>query len=162
MCRIQTGKLEIVMEKTNICDLVKETLERLNVHFQNANLDIPAVNECNDADVIINKMRIEQVITNLLNNAIRYGEGKPISVTVGEDQNFVVVSVQDSGRGISERIKDKIFNRFERGVNSKEISGLGLGLFISRQIIHAHKGEIWVESQLGKGAHFIFKLPKSN
>lgn len=104
-------------------------------------------------------MRIEQVVSNVINNAIRYGQGKPISISVTKHETHVTISVKDQGIGISKDDLNRIFQRFERGGYSKEITGLGLGLFICEQIVVAHGGHIRVESKLHEGSTFHIDLP---
>jgi signal transduction histidine kinase len=106
------------------------------------------------------RIRLEQVFTNLLTNAIRYGKGRPVTITLAGESNFVRGDVKDQGIGIAEDAKTIIFDRFERAISASEVSGLGLGLFIAQQIVEAHQGKIWVESELGKGATFTVELPK--
>jgi signal transduction histidine kinase len=105
------------------------------------------------------KARTEQVITNLLSNAIKYGNGRPILIDVHEEVGRAVLLVQDQGMGIPIEDQARIFHRFERAVSAKEYSGLGLGLFIARQIVEAHGGMITVESEIGQGAIFRVELP---
>lgn len=106
------------------------------------------------------KYRIEQVVTNLISNAIKYGNSSPITLRVFKDGAYGVITVKDSGPGISEKDQRKIFNRYERGVNDQSNSvGLGLGLYISRQIADMHQGLLKVESKLGEGALFTLRLP---
>ena len=106
-------------------------------------------------------MRIEQVLCNLLQNALKYGQGKNVLVTVEDKGASLLFSVKDDGMGISRKHQGRIFDRFQRAVNANEISGLGLGLFISQKIVKAHEGKIWVESELGKGSCFSVLFPKS-
>jgi signal transduction histidine kinase len=107
------------------------------------------------------RIRMEQVITNLLTNAIRYGGGQPIAVRVAEAGERVRLEVIDRGVGIAPENHERIFERFERVVNPSEASGLGLGLFIARQIVRAHGGDVRVESQLGHGSNFIVEIPRT-
>lgn len=158
--RIRTGKLETIKEDLNFCELVKECIQRLDQQFINASYQIPDIPRCENTFGHWDRMRIEQVITNLLTNAIRYGNKKPIHVSVDSDDKSVRLTIKDQGIGISEEDKKIIFNRFERAINSNEVSGLGLGLFIAKQIVTAHGGEIWVESEIGKGSSFTVQLPK--
>jgi len=103
--------------------------------------------------------RIEQVITNLLANAIKFGKGLPIDVTVSQSGNHARLVISDHGIGIAEEHLSKIFERFERGVPSSHFGGLGLGLAIVREIVTAHGGTVKVDSTLGKGAVFTVELP---
>lgn len=158
--RIRTGRLTLIKESFDLCELTTEILERLREQFANAHYEFPTIVLCKHAHGEWDKMRIEQVIINLLTNAIRYGMGKPIHIAIEADDNTVRFTIEDKGMGIDHKDREKIFHRFERAISANEISGLGLGLFISKQIILAHKGEIWVESMLGNGSTFIFELPK--
>lgn len=98
-------------------------------------------------------------MTNLISNAFKYGEGKPVEVILKCDQEAFTLEVRDQGRGIPEDFKNRIFERFERVGDAKQISGLGLGLFIVKELVEAHQGSIWVESELGKGSSFFVKFP---
>lgn len=104
--------------------------------------------------------RLEQILTNLLTNAIKYGKGKPVKVEQYTDEaNRLIIRVIDQGIGISDENKYRIFQKFER-VNYKDIvGGLGLGLYIVRQIVAAKNGEIRVESKVGEGSTFTVILP---
>jgi signal transduction histidine kinase len=101
------------------------------------------------------------VITNLLTNALRYGGGKPIVVTVGarEQEREAFVSVRDQGQGIAPRDQERIFEQFERAEGGAQVAGLGLGLYIARQIAQAHQGRLEVRSAPGQGSEFILSLP---
>lgn len=108
------------------------------------------------------RTRIEQIISNLVSNALKYGEHKPVSVSVERDEvhGTIRLLVRDQGPGIRTGMQEKIFERFERsGVSGKKISGLGLGLYICRQIVEAHGGQIKVESESGRGSTFTVELP---
>ena len=104
-------------------------------------------------------LRLEQVVTNLLTNALRYGGGKPVEVRLSAESGQAVLSVRDHGPGIALQDQDRIFRQFERGSGSEGVQGLGLGLFISRQIVDAHGGRIELRSVFGEGAEFIVRLP---
>ena len=105
---------------------------------------------------------MEQVIINLLSNAIKYGKDGPILIELKGTTDSVELKVKDFGIGVSDENQKKIFDRFDRGsMESNGIGGLGLGLYISKEIVTTHKGNIWVESQLGEGSTFCVKLPKS-
>ncbi|HVH44540.1 MAG TPA: ATP-binding protein, partial [Labilithrix sp.] len=107
--------------------------------------------------------RIEQVVTKLLANATKYGQGKPISVSVSESdadgRHHAILSVEDHGVGIAEKDQSRIFETFERAVSTRHFGGLGLGLYVSRRIVEAHGGSLHVESQPGEGATFTLELP---
>ena len=105
------------------------------------------------------RVRVAQVIKNLLLNAAQYGRKLPVDVTVWADCNRARVSVRDRGIGIAEEDRGRIFGQFERSVSGDKFNGLGLGLFTSRQIALAHKGSIDVQSKLDEGSIFTLKLP---
>jgi PAS domain S-box-containing protein len=104
-------------------------------------------------------LRVEQVVTNLVSNAIKYGHGHPIEITTRVEGQLAHLIVQDHGIGIAEEHLSRIFDRFERAVPSTSYAGLGLGLYITQQIVTAHGGSVEVESELGKGSEFHVWLP---
>jgi PAS domain S-box-containing protein len=160
--RIRTGKLKLDRGSHDLGDIVREVVFRLSVLFEAAGLVLPSIlaekNLCGEWD----RFRLEQVIGNLLTNAIRYGQGKPIDISLRKDEGNVVLSVTDRGYGIAKEDLMRIFGRFERAINSSEVSGLGLGLFISKEIVESHGGSIWVQSEVGKGSTFYVTLPLVN
>jgi signal transduction histidine kinase len=106
--------------------------------------------------------RLEQVLGNLLENAVKYSpDGSDISVSVETNDEDVITSVSDRGIGIPADELGQVFERFHRGrqVSSTNYGGLGLGLYISKQIVERHGGSIWVESKEGQGTTFYFSLP---
>jgi signal transduction histidine kinase len=108
------------------------------------------------------RLRLEQVLRNLVDNATKYSpSGTEIHVSVrGEDGDCLVIGVKDQGKGISRDEQSKLFQSFERlAETSTTKPGLGLGLLVCRRLVEAHGGEIWVESELGKGSTFWFTLP---
>jgi signal transduction histidine kinase len=105
------------------------------------------------------EFRIEQVVVNLLTNALRYGSHNPIDVRVYCDGGQARVDVLDHGIGVSEENQKRIFQQFERVSANHVIAGLGLGLFISEQIVAAHGGSISIDSEEGKGSLFRVSLP---
>lgn len=159
--KIEAGKLSMHMERSEICELVGEVHDRLKEQLDAAGCE-SSVDCQGPIHLMIDRFRIEQVITNLLTNAIRYGKGKPVSIRVLQDGSQMVISVTDRGMGIAPENVERIFHRFERAVSANEVSGLGLGLFISGQIVEAHSGKIRVESQLEHGSTFTIELPVEN
>lgn len=104
--------------------------------------------------------RLEQALSNLITNAVKYGDGKPIQITLKASDSEVFLSVQDEGRGIAAEDISKIFMRYTRLGSKNMASGLGLGLYITKNIIEGHGGTITVESNLGHGSKFMIKLPR--
>jgi signal transduction histidine kinase len=156
--RIETGKLTYKFEKVDLSVMVKEIMDRYAEEAKYAktefkqNLQENVVSFCD-------RYRIEQVFINLLSNAIKYGSNNPIEVTVKSEPGKAIIIVKDNGMGIAKEMQSKIFERFERAISSTNISGLGLGLYITKQIIDAHQGSIEVESDLNAGSTFKVCLP---
>ncbi len=156
--RIRTGKLSIRPKRVDLSTLVRDVLHNFSqqIDAAEASVSLDAVQP-----VIGNwdEFRIEQVISNLLTNALRYGAKSPIAVKVYSEGGQALVDVQDQGIGISEENQKRIFQQFERVSARHAVAGLGLGLFISEQIVAAHGGTITVQSRIGEGALFRVCLP---
>jgi PAS domain S-box-containing protein len=159
--RIEAGGLQMEAVPLDLANLIEGVVRRLQAKAPDVtiNLDIPD----NLPTVMADRDRIEEVLQNLLDNAIKYSPREQViwvtSRATGEE---VVVSVADRGMGISLRDQEQIFQRFRRGRDSSTYSlpGTGLGLYISKAIIEAHGGHIWVESTLHEGSKFSFSLPR--
>jgi PAS domain S-box-containing protein len=158
LSQIESGKLSMVREETDLGELVKEVHSRLKEQLDAKGCE-SSLDQVPSAIGWFDRFRIEQVVTNLLTNAGRYGDRKPVRIRVVNLGDLARISVADQGRGIAPENRERIFNRFERAVSADEISGLGLGLYISREIVEAHRGRIWVESELGHGSEFHVELP---
>lgn len=156
--RIRTGKLSIRPNSFDLVQLVSNLLQNFAAQIEAAETTVTF-----EADVPVkgcwDEFRIEQVISNLLTNALRYGGRSPIQVRVYRQGNEARVEVQDHGIGISSENQKRIFQQFERVSAKTVVAGLGLGLFISEQIVAAHGGSIVVESQINEGALFRVCLP---
>lgn len=157
--RLRTGKFNIQPEKFNLTLMLNEVLNRFTPQLQETGTEISLETP---HDVLGNwdRFRLEQVVTNLLTNAMKYGNNNPILMKVLDEGRQVKIIVSDQGRGIADVDMERIFEQFERAITYHEVSGLGLGLYITRQIVEAHKGVIHVKSELGKGTSFIVTLPK--
>lgn len=156
--KIQSGKLQLNIEYLNLAILIREMKES----FLQAHPDhILTIEMPEQSFVNADRMRLEQVMTNLLNNAVKYAPAaKTIELKVQHQDKEILTSVKDFGPGISEENQRHIFSQFYQAKESKDGSaGLGLGLFISKDIIERHGGRIWVESEPGNGATFKFSLP---
>lgn len=157
--RISAGKLLLDREDFDLCALAREVAENFAPAIQHAGcaLVIEAPAAC---FVQADRLRLEQVISNLIANAIKYGDGSPIRVSVTRDDAGAHIAVQDQGIGIPAENQARIFERFERGTSSvHKIGGLGLGLYISKAIVDAHGGHIDVQSAVDQGARFTVTLP---
>lgn len=160
LAQIRIGKLEIKKDHAELSAIVADCISQLSATALRSGNEI-IFERMEMVSGKIDAMRISQVVTNLLTNAMKYGERKPIRVKVfGEKDNGIIV-VQDQGLGIPLEKQDRIFERFERASDDHAVSGLGLGLYISKQIIEAHGGRIFIESALGKGSSFIVKFALS-
>jgi PAS domain S-box-containing protein len=158
VARITAGKLTLNPETQNLAEVVREACERYAVQAAASG----TVLELQAGDAVplrFDRLRIEQVVINILANAMKYAPGEPVTIAVKRTSAGATVSVQDRGPGIAKEHLHRIFDRFERGDTPRNVGGLGLGLYISRQIIEAHGGQLRVESEAGHGATFIFDLP---
>lgn len=158
--RITSGRLVLNKKLVNLSQLVHSILERFQMGQQNK---LPQINFTADSEVTGNwdELKLEQVFLNLLTNAIKYGEGRPIDILVsGTDEKGKLV-VKDYGIGISEENLDRIFDKFERVESINRFPGFGLGLFITKEYVKAHHGTIRVESKAGHGSTFVVELPRN-
>lgn len=158
LTRVQSGKLQYHFTDVNLCEVVTEVCTRLKEQFEHSNIDLE-VNCQKDIHLKVDRERIEQVIINLLTNALKYGKHKPVSVVLEEKTNAAHIQVKDQGMGIKPENQNIIFDRFQRLISPNEISGLGIGLYISKEIVEAHEGKIWVDSDINKGSTFHVELP---
>ena len=154
--RMQVGKFEVHPEASVSLD---EILNKILEQYRSLNVTI---RDQIQSGVVGNwdRIRLQQLFHNLVSNAVRYGKGSPIEVEmklVSDDR--VRVSVLDHGEGISKDEQERIFSRFERGKRSVNYAGMGLGLYVSRQIVNAHQGSIWIEGDVGLGSCFVVELP---
>lgn len=156
--RIDSGKLIFRKDMVNLYDLAHEIREKFSVHFKELNIPFSADFEPG-IEAMIDQTRIEQVLVNILNNAIKYGGKMPVHFSLTRENDKAIFKVIDQGQGISQNHLRSIFKRFERVSVDPNVTGLGLGLFISKTIVDAHRGDIVVESDPGKGSTFSILLP---
>jgi len=158
--KIESGKLPLSFRTFDILDLLNEVIEMMQ--YGNLTHKIKINWDFKELPVYADRQRIEQVIINLISNAIKYSPNADrIIISVSQTDNDVVVSVQDFGIGIKEDQQAHIFSRFYRVEElAPYISGLGIGLYISYDIISRHNGRLYVESKFGTGSTFHFKIPK--
>ncbi len=157
--RIQTGKLTFTKETFRLEELIGETIDELRESVKQRKLHFAT---SSTISVYADKFRIYQVLTNLITNAVKYSpEESEITISLARKDRKCIVSVQDVGIGIAKHEQKKIFDRLYQVTDRKEktFPGLGMGLYISKEIVVRHKGAIWVESQKGKGSTFYFTLP---
>lgn len=158
--RARTGKLAIVPARFDLAASAQAVVEAIQEQA-NASGVVLSLSAPDTLPIVGDEFRIEQVITNLLTNALRYGQGRPVVVTVGEREQEpeAFVSVRDQGMGIAPEDQERIFEQFERTEGAAQVAGLGLGLYIARQIAQAHQGRLEVRSTPGEGSEFILSLP---
>ena len=158
--RIQAGHLVLEPETFDLCEVVRASIDDFH---EEAERDGSAITLHAEGKVVglWDRVRIEQVVVNLLSNALKYGDGKPIDVVVEAKGPSAELTVRDRGIGVSHEKLPQIFERFGRAVSSSHYGGLGLGLYIVRRIVESHGGIIACESTLGEGSVFRVTLPRA-
>jgi signal transduction histidine kinase len=158
VARISSGRMKLELEQVELAGLVREVASRFELEAERAggkldvHLDGPLTGRWD-------RLRLEQVVTNLLSNALKYGPGKPIQVRLEASPELARLTVRDEGIGIEPEHLARIFEKFERAVSDRHYGGLGLGLYITRQIVNALGGRIVVESRPQQGTLFTVELP---
>jgi PAS domain S-box-containing protein len=158
--RVRAGQIHLARQEIDLVACVQVVLARLQGDLASAGIDVtlhapaPVVG-------VWDQSRLEQVVTNLMTNAIKYGERRPVRVTIHAGEVTASLQVQDHGIGMSHELMSRLFNPFERGVPAGQYSGLGLGLYITAQIVRAHGGTISVRSAPAEGTTFTVELPRT-
>ena len=157
--RLESGKIQIDKQLFNVKALIHEVADEMKVTATTHTINI---DECEEVEVSADQDKIQSVISNLISNAVKYSpNGTVVYVGCKSTETEVIVSVRDEGIGIQPADAEKIFNRYYRieNSNTKHISGFGIGLYLSAEIIYRHEGQIWLESEIGNGSTFYFSLP---
>jgi signal transduction histidine kinase len=156
--QLTTGRLQLAFERVDLAALVGEVIvdaeeeaRRMGTPL-NARLEAPLAGS-------FDPVRMAQVVHHLLSNALKFGQGRPVEITLRSQGNTGVLTIVDHGIGIPPSDRARIFERFERAVSARNYGGLGLGLWVTRQIVEAHQGTIHVEDTPGGGATFHIRLP---
>jgi signal transduction histidine kinase len=159
--RIESKTLELKKEIFDLNQTVLQVIDdiKMTISGRRNNIRVVSNTLVDKLEIYADKSRIFQVLSNLIRNSIRFSkeeEGATITVNVGQKEGYAIIEVRDNGRGIHPEIMPRLFTRFA----TKSYQGIGLGLFISKSIVEAHRGRIWAENNTdGKGATFTFTLP---
>lgn len=162
--RIEQGKFTLTLEDVKAADVLKDVVEELKPNAQKNNLDLSFVVAVDDAEIKIKADfgKIRQVFSNLIDNAIKYTPSGFVKVEFKSDGNNALISISDSGVGMSDVTIKNLFQKFSRakGIAKMHTDGSGLGLYVAKQIIDAHHGRVWAESDgENKGSQFYVELP---
>ena len=157
--RVTAGHIDLRLEEVDLSGLVREISAGFEREASSARSALsveapPQLVGCWD------RLRLQQICTNLISNAIRYGAGHPIQVSLSGDEEWATLRVQDQGIGISEADQQRIFERFERGGQRRNLGGFGIGLWIVRENCRALGGEVHVQRRLAEGSTFTVRLPR--
>jgi signal transduction histidine kinase len=156
--RLATGRIDLQTEPVDLAVVVRDVVSTLDAELAVARCTLTLLQH-GETTGSWDRLRVEQICRNILSNAIRFGAGRPIEVSVGGDQDFATVRVRDRGIGIAPDQQSRIFERFERGLERRS-GGFGIGLWIVQNICVAMGGTVSVESEIGEGACFTVMLPR--
>ena len=163
--KLEKKELDIHKENNNIHEIIGDAIEHVNLILEDRSGSITTHFEANRTTVLLNDVHFTNVIVNILDNAIKYSPEKPIINIYTENINdFVIVKIKDNGAGMSKTAQKRIFEKFyrEHTGDLHNVKGHGLGLAYVKRIIEDHNGQIFVESEKGKGSSFIIKVPLIN
>jgi PAS domain S-box-containing protein len=157
--RIRAHQMELEVDTFDLCDLVRDVCARFSAEAERQTVELRL--RCSGPVFgSWDRIRLDQVLTNLISNALKYGRRQPIDVVVESTESEANLVVVDRGIGIAEQDQKRIFQRFERATERATRQSLGLGLFVAKEIVEAHAGHIELESTEGQGSKFIVKLPR--
>jgi signal transduction histidine kinase len=156
---IGSGRIGIHIEPMDLCELVRAVASRFEDHAAEAGSPVTVVAPPS-VEGRWDRGRLDQVLTNLVANAIKYGRGQPITIAVSATERLARIAVIDRGIGVAPEHQARIFERFERAQSVRNYGGFGIGLWIVREIVTALGGSVRVESQPGEGATFVVELPR--
>ncbi len=161
--RIQAGRVEMHTEEKDLAEVVKNTIERIRPSVNGKNVDLVFEKPSEELSKIeIDVSKIENALLNLIDNALKYTKQGEVRLSLKEEESSLLVEIKDTGEGMSKEELEKLFETFSRGDAGKKhwIQGAGLGLYIARQFIEMHEGEVWAHSEgIKKGSQFYVRLP---
>jgi signal transduction histidine kinase len=161
LAKIEAGRMTFELSEVDIEELYHETIKANSGLLINKNLQMKTDVQSGLPKIVADKIRLSQVVTNLVSNAIKFTEEGTITLRAMREGDWVKLEVEDTGKGIEPEHLEMIFEEFTQAdpSSTRTVEGTGLGLAISRHLIHMHGGEITVESKYGKGSNFIVRLP---
>lgn len=156
--RINAGNMDLRLEELDLAEVLREVVETYAVEaaFHRVDLELQAPDALGGT---WDRFAIEQIIGNLVSNAIKYGDGRPVLITLSRQAGHALLEVTDHGIGISAEDQARVFGRFEQVVTGQQRTGFGVGLWLARALIEAHRGTIAVRSAPGAGTSFTVRLP---
>lgn len=157
--KLQSGKIDLQPEVVNLSVLIRDICDRYARQIEISGCELSALDLEPGAIGLWDRTKLEQVFTNLLTNALKYARGSPIEIRVSKENGRAILALRDHGPGIPKSQQRAIFEKFERGGVKPSAGGLGLGLYITEQLVAAHGGALKVESEPGQGALFQVVLP---
>ena len=163
--KLEKRELEINKENNNLHDIIDEAIEHINLIIEDRQGTITTHFEAKRTTVLLNDVHFTNVIVNMLDNAIKYSPETPIIDIYTENvKDFIIIKIKDHGAGMSKVAQKRIFEKFyrEHTGDLHNVKGHGLGLAYVKKIVENHDGEVYVESEKGKGSTFIIKLPLIN
>lgn len=158
--RIQSGSLRLDPETLDLADLIREAVGRFRESARPTGTEL-SVEAPGPVIGYFDRLKLDQVLSNLLTNALKYGAGRPVVVRVWESGDAAVIEVEDGGPGVPPADRERVFARFERASDGHKKESLGLGLYIVRSIAEAHGGTAVVRGEPGRGATFVVTLPRT-
>jgi two-component system phosphate regulon sensor histidine kinase PhoR len=163
LSRIESGRVPLRLSPTALAKVILPVVERLRAQAERAGVAVHCTLPEGVGDVLADEERVRQVVSNLLHNAIKFTpSGGEVHVSAEQVADEVVISVRDTGVGISKEDLPRVFERFYKADRARSSGGTGLGLAIAKHIVQAHGGRIWAQSTEGRGSTFYFTLPTAN
>lgn len=157
--RISIGRIRLNPDRTTLQSVLESCEHQMRPIYEAQHVGLTFEVPKQTVEILWDTQRVIQILTNLLINALKYGDKKPVKLSAETLGPHVIISVEDQGSGIAKDHQERIFSRFERAARDPNVKGLGLGLFISRKIAEAHHGTVKLESEVGRGSKFILTIP---